>query len=175
MHRSLSKWNQDKSLVSTPVGEGFRGPDGRIGYLLRQAHQAMRTAIDQEVRKLGISAPQFSLLSVLRNEPGLSGAELADDSMLTQQTTSEIVRGLERRELVERRNDPLDARSRRIYLTAKGRRVLRAADERVARLEEESVRSLGVEQQAEVQQWLVACAATFSELRPNGRRRRVDA
>ena len=30
--------------MATAIGEGFRGPDGHVGYLLRQAHQAFRAA-----------------------------------------------------------------------------------------------------------------------------------
>jgi len=157
--------------MSTPIGQGFRGPEGRIGYLLRQAQQAMRTAIDQEMREIGITAAQFSLLSVIRHEPGLSGAELAEDSMLTQQTTSEIIRLLERQKLVERRADPADGRARRIYLTRAGQKMLVAADERVDRLEAQTVVSLDDAERRHIKKWLVACATAFADRRPNGRRR----
>lgn len=157
--------------MATAVGDGFRGADGRLGYLLRQAHQAMRTAIEQEMREIGITAPQFSLLSVVRHEPGLTGTELAEDSMLTQQTTSEIVRGLERSGFIERRPDPSDRRARRIHLTPAGRAVLNEADARVARLEAESVAHLGETERREVASWLVECARLFADRHPNGRRR----
>lgn len=161
--------------MSTDVGEGFRGPEGRLGYLLRQAHQAMRTAIEQEMREIEITAPQFSLLSVIRHEPGLTGSELAQDSMLTQQTTSEIVLGLERRGLIERRHDPRDRRTRRIHLTDDGARVLGDADARVARLEEKSVRSLpDDDDRRRVAAWLVDCARLFGDRHSNGPRR-VDS
>lgn len=157
--------------MSTPIGQDFRGPDGRIGYLLRQANQAMRTAIDQEMRHIGITASQFSLLSVIRHEPGLSGAELAEDSMLTQQTTSEIVQILERQGLVERRDDPVDRRARRIYLTGAGKSMLTAADERVDRLEAQTVLALDGAERRQITEWLVGCATAFADRRPNGRRR----
>lgn len=70
----------------TPIGAGFRGPDGRVGYLLRQAHQAFRAAARAELGTLGLTLPQYSVLSVADAEPGLSGAELARESMLTPQT-----------------------------------------------------------------------------------------
>lgn len=156
--------------MSTEIGEGFRGPEGRLGYLLRQAHQAMRTAIEQEMREINLTAPQFSLLSVIRHEPGLTGTELAQDSMLTQQTTSEIVLTLERRGLIERRDDPRDRRSRRIHLTDAGAQVLGDADARVASLEEESARSLDSDERRRVAAWLVECARLFGDRHPNGRR-----
>jgi len=155
--------------MSTRIGEEFRGPEGRIGYLLRQANQAMRTAIDEEMRLIGTTASQFSLMSVIRHEPGLSGAELADDSMLRQQTTNEIIQILERQGLVERRDDPADRRTRRIYLTNAGRDILTAADERVEHLETQTVALLNDTEYRQIAEWLVRCATTFADRRPNSR------
>ena len=89
----------------TAIGEGFRGPDGRVGYLLRQAHQAFRAAAQAGLAPLGLTLPQYSVLSVADAQPGLSGAELARDSMLTPQTTNEIISLLAAAGLLERRPD----------------------------------------------------------------------
>ena len=40
---------------------------------------------------LGLTPPQYSVLSLATAEPGLSGAELARDCMLTPQTTNQII------------------------------------------------------------------------------------
>ena len=149
--------------MPVPVGEGFRGPDGRMGYLLRQAHQAMRTAMERELRDLNITASQYSLLSVLGNQPGLSVTELAGDSMLTQQTTSEIVRVLIREGLVASTPHENDRRARRIDLTGRGAVVLREADERVRAIEEEALARLGAGERSDVLRWLVDCAQLFAE------------
>ncbi len=77
--------------MATRLGEGFRGPDGAVGYLLRQAQLTLRGALGAALRELGITTPQYSVLSVLDVEPGLSGAELARTSMLTPQTTNGIL------------------------------------------------------------------------------------
>ena len=79
-----------------PLGQGFRGPDGRVGYLLRQAQHTLRTAMYQPLAEIGITAAQYSVLSVADAEPGLSGAELARDTMLTPQSVNAIVVHLER-------------------------------------------------------------------------------
>lgn len=151
--------------MSTPIGTGFRGAGGRLGYLLRQAHQAMHGAIEREVRDLGITAPQFSLLSALRHEPGVSVTELAQNSMITQQTTSEIVRALERKGLVARSPDPADRRVGRLMLTAKGAEVLHAADRRVSDIERRTAEAFDDDALKHVAQWLVGCAQTLPEPR----------
>jgi DNA-binding MarR family transcriptional regulator len=118
------------------LGEGYRGPDGRMGYLLRQAHQALRGAIDEVAREAGITAPQYSILSVLDHEPGLSGADVARQSLLRTQSVNEILVVLERRGLVERHVDPDDRRRRRVDLTPDGRAVFAEVDARVRAIEE---------------------------------------
>jgi hypothetical protein len=52
---------------------------------------------------VGLTLPQHSILSVADAEPGLSGAELARDSMLTPQATNEMVTLLFRAGPLERR------------------------------------------------------------------------
>jgi hypothetical protein len=110
--------------MPTNLGDGFRGPDGRVGYLLRQAHQAFRTAAQAELATLELTFPQYSVLSVADAEPGLSGAELARDTMLTPQTTNEIITLLVAADLLERRPDARDrpqAGSRSASCGARGR------------------------------------------------------
>ena len=144
--------------MSTPVGEGYRGAEGRLGYLLRQAYQAMRGRIDAVARAHGITAPQFSVMSVLDHEPGLSGAQVARQSMLRAQSVNEIVLLLERNGLVERRPDPGDRRARVVFLTAEGRRVLTAVDADVACIEQEALEGTTSTQQKALVTGLVRCA-----------------
>ena len=67
---------------------------------------------------------------------GLRISDLCDDVLLTQAGISRLVSRLEKRGLVERRDDPDDARAQRIRLTARGvdeqRRVGRAHARHVA-------------------------------------------
>jgi DNA-binding MarR family transcriptional regulator len=128
--------------MATAIGEGFRGPDGRVGYLLRQAHQAFRAAAQVELVPLGLTLPQYSILSVADAEPGLSGAELARDSMLTPQTTNEIITLLVTANLLERRPDARDKRLRRLFVTAAGRDLVARARPAVHAVESRMTASL---------------------------------
>jgi DNA-binding MarR family transcriptional regulator len=133
-----------------------------MGFLLRQAYQAMRSAMDRELRTLGITASQYSLLSVLGNYPGLTITELGLNSMLTQQTTSEVVRVLLREDLITASPDPADRRARRLALSARGESVLREADACVARLEDDALVALSARERGRVMRWLVECAQHYS-------------
>ncbi|HZD69083.1 MAG TPA: MarR family transcriptional regulator [Actinomycetes bacterium] len=147
----------------TRLGEGFRGPDGAVGYLLRQAQLTLRGALDEALRDLGITTPQYSVLSVLEVEPGLSGAQLARTSMLTPQTTNGILVALERAGHIVRTPATGDGRVLRARPTDAGRALLDEARERVAEVERRMTAPLTDQQAAQLRQWLVACARALHE------------
>jgi DNA-binding MarR family transcriptional regulator len=143
------------------LGEGFRGPDGAVGYVLRQAQLTLRRALDAALRDLGITTPQFSLLSVLEVEPGLSGAKLARASVLTPQTTNGILVALERSGHVDRTPDDRDGRVLQVQLTDAGRALVAQARERVQEVERRMTAELSDAEVAQLRRWLVACARSL--------------
>jgi len=148
--------------MATMIGDGFRGPDGRVGYLLRQANQAFRAAAQSGLGPLGLTLPQYSVLSVADAEPGLSGAELARDSMLTPQTTNEIISLLVPAGLLERRPDGDDRRLRRMFVTEAGRDLLSRARPAVHAVERRMTTSLGERDLAVLRGWLTDCARNLT-------------
>jgi DNA-binding MarR family transcriptional regulator len=99
----------------------------RLGYAIKRAQHALRTRMDEALRPLGITAPQYAVLSAIELDPGISNAELARAAFVTPQTMQGIVANLERNGLLRRSNDPEHGRILRGELTASGRRVLRQA------------------------------------------------
>ena len=71
--------------------------------------------------------PQYSVRSVAAAEPGLSGAELARDCMLTPQAASEIISRLAAAGLLKRRPDAGDRRLLLMVVTEAGRDLLSRA------------------------------------------------
>jgi DNA-binding MarR family transcriptional regulator len=145
------------------LGEGFRGPDGHVSFLLRQAHSALRAALDRGLAPLGITGPQYSALNVVARHPGLSGTELARASALTQQTTNEILVALERKRWVLRRTRSGNRRVLEIHPTDEGRRVLAQARRIVYRIERLMVADLADDDQGRFREWLVQCARALSQ------------
>jgi DNA-binding MarR family transcriptional regulator len=145
------------------VGEGFRGPDGKVGYLLRQAQQALRHALDSAVTDLGISSPQYSVLSMIEIAPGSSGVEIADQMVLTPQTVNGILLALDPAGLVERGPDPDDKRVLRAYLTQAGRALTATARTRVSAVEERMTSRLTPAQRRQLNEALVSCALALSD------------
>ena len=52
--------------------------------------------MERALAELGVTPPQFVVLTMLRAYPGLSGADLARVALLTPQTVGVIIRNLER-------------------------------------------------------------------------------
>lgn len=97
-----------------------------ILWLLKQAFYFSLTTVNEAISEHGVSTAQIGLLRQLANEPGLSGAELARRLLITPQGVQLALTALERRGLVERKQDPRHGRILQAYLTDEGRAVTSA-------------------------------------------------
>src|SRR4051812_9419579 len=87
----------DNSEPTIPQpGEGKRGEEGYVGYLMRQAYSAIRLSLERSIEDLGVTSPQFLVMTMVNAYPGISSADVARLAMLTPQTISLIVANLER-------------------------------------------------------------------------------
>lgn len=145
--------------ISVPrPGEGKRGEAGYLGYLLRQAGAAYRLRVERALSDLGVTPPQFAVLTMLAAYPGVSNADLARLCLLTPQTVSLIVGNLERMGVLTRRPHAVHGRIRHLDVTAAGRRLLTRCRARVQVLERELARGLSPAAERTIRRWLVALA-----------------
>lgn len=143
---------------ATQLGEGYRGEDGPIGYLLRQTIHAFNAAMEQSLRRFGLTSPQYGALYVLVNEPGLSSADVARAMGTTAQAANVLVSGMEHDGLVRREPHPTHGRILEVYATDEGKRRFRAAQPSITRLEKQMCDGLGPTQMRTVKRWLVDAA-----------------
>jgi DNA-binding MarR family transcriptional regulator len=92
------------------------------GYLIKELQQILRKQIEARLRAKGLwlSFPHATVLMILREEPGLSGAQLARRNSVTAQTMNGLLQPLEANGLIERCADPENARVLKCYLKPKG-------------------------------------------------------
>lgn len=107
-------------------------PYATIGYALKMAQQALRTRMDAGLREIGLTTPQYAVLTYLKNEAGASNATLARRAFVTPQTMQGILVALERADLIVRTADPDHGRVQKTELTAAGIDALDAASGIVA-------------------------------------------
>lgn len=97
-----------------------------ILWLLKQAFHFSLTTVNEAISDHGVTTAQIGLMRQLANEPGLSGAELARRLLISPQGVQLALSALERRGLVERKQDPQHGRIMQAYLTDEGRAVTSA-------------------------------------------------
>jgi DNA-binding MarR family transcriptional regulator len=146
-----------------PPGRGKRGEKGYLAYLLRQAQAATRLTLDRALADLGVTPPQFAVLTMLRAYPGLSGADLARVALLTPQTVGIIIRNLERDGAIRKTPHPVHGRVLQWTLTRRGRTLLEKCRRHAKALERRLRAGLGAKAQLTVRRWLSKIAAELQQ------------
>jgi DNA-binding MarR family transcriptional regulator len=107
----------------------------RATYLVKQLEWAVRAQLDEIIRPFNLTTLQYTALSVLARNPGMSAAQLARRSFVSAQAANEMVNALERKGLVGRGVDESNRRALKVFLTDEGAEVLARCDEHVDELE----------------------------------------
>ncbi|MDE8653477.1 MarR family winged helix-turn-helix transcriptional regulator [Novosphingobium album (ex Liu et al. 2023)] len=98
--------------------------DGNIGTMLAQVARLLRRSFDERARGIGVTRPQWQVLSVLMRNEGIKQGGLADILEVEPVTAGRMIDRMQEAQLVERRPDPADRRAWRLYLTGRGADLL---------------------------------------------------
>ncbi|MCP1430621.1 DNA-binding MarR family transcriptional regulator [Microbacterium foliorum] len=109
--------------------------DSSLGYLLKEASSALRAAMEEVLRPLGMTITHYSCLELLAQRPGLSNSELARGAFVTRQSMNVLLQTLERDGLVTRPDAPPVGKALPARLTPRGRERLAAATAAVRSVE----------------------------------------
>jgi DNA-binding MarR family transcriptional regulator len=146
-----------------PPRQGKRGEKGYLAYLLRQAQAATRLTLERALADLGVTPPQFAVLTMLKAYPGLSGADLARVALLTPQTVGVIIRNLERDGAIRQKPHPVHGRVLQWTLTRRGQALLGKCRARGRALDRRLQAGLAPKAQATVRRWLSKIAADLQQ------------
>ncbi len=111
------------------------GESARTLYLMHVLTHTTRAKLDESLRELDLSSFQYTILSVLEHNSGLSSAGLSRRFQVTPQSMGEVVALLERKGMVSRIEDDSNRKVLILSLTEAGRAATRAGDEVVDKLE----------------------------------------
>jgi len=150
-------------IAPPPPGQGKRGERGYLGYLLRQAQAASRLSMERSLAGLGVTPPQFMVLTMLRAYPGLSGADLARVALLTPQTVGVIIRNLERDGAIVKTPHPVHGRVLQWTLTRRGTSLLEKCRRHALALERRLAAGLNARSQVTVRRWLSKIATDLQQ------------
>ncbi|MES5819119.1 MarR family transcriptional regulator [Streptomyces sp. RG80] len=120
-----------------------------LGYLLKEASSALRAAMEEVLRPLGMSVTHYSCLELLAQRPGLSNSELARGAFVTRQTMNVLLQALERDGYVTRPAEAPVGKALPTRLTPSGRRSLEKASAAVRSVESRMLADLTGPEQSE--------------------------
>lgn len=135
--------------------------EDRVGYQLKRVQHALRSRMDEALRSMGLTTPQYAALSALEEEPGLSGAELARRSFVTPQTMNGVLANLEAAGLIERHPHPEHGRVLQAYLTESGETLVYKAHREVENIEERMLADLNEDKRILLAGMLRVCTASL--------------
>src|SRR6185503_20860440 len=121
-----------QDLLPQSIMNDDAGPVPRVSYLVKWVERGLRMRLDTILGELGVSTPEYTLLSVLARREGLSSAQLARRSLVSAQAMNQLVIALEKRRLIVRKADPDHGRIQRASLTPAGRKLVAQCDRATA-------------------------------------------
>jgi DNA-binding MarR family transcriptional regulator len=132
-------------------------------YLMKQVELAVRDRLDDMVRPAGLTALQYTAMTVLERHAELTASRLAHRSFVTAQTMADMVTTLLERGYVERHRDPADRRRLVLALTPAGRAVLDDYRPRVAALEVDMLSPLSPAEASALRRAIIACRTALAD------------
>jgi DNA-binding MarR family transcriptional regulator len=134
---------------------------GLLGYKLKQTQHSLRLRMDEALRTLDLTTPQYAVLAQLELRSGISNADLARASFITAQSMHGIVSNLEKSNLVKRKRDPQHGRILCTELTKQGMKVVQQAHKIISKVEATMISTLTENNKALLEKLLIEC---FSNL-----------
>jgi len=102
-----------------------------IGFHLRKAQMAVFQDFARAVGGADLTPGQFGVLVVIERNPGLSQTRLGQTLGIDRSTLVAVIDRLEANGLVQRANAPRDRRSYALFLSARGKNLLKELSEAV--------------------------------------------
>jgi DNA-binding MarR family transcriptional regulator len=137
-------------------------------YLVKQVELAVRAQLDDIFRPIGLTALQYTALTVLERHDNMSSAQLARHSFVTAQSMADMIAALEAHGLIVRHRDESDRRRLVVALTADGRALLDRYRDKVQALEGSMLAGLSGEQVAALRAALNTCHANLAAVGGQG-------
>lgn len=98
--------------------------DENIVTMLAHVARLLRRNFDERARVIGVTRPQWQVLSILSRHGGINQGGLAEILEVEPITAGRMIDRLQDAQLVERRPDPDDRRAWRLHLTSRGTELL---------------------------------------------------
>lgn len=133
-------------------------PPEHVGFVIGRIDRLVRKGLSERLAPVGLSLPEYTALTLLDPEPGMSGAEMARRTLVSPQAINEMIASLERRGLIERTVDPDHGRVLQTRLSDVGSETLATAREAVEEFEAELLEGVSAKERIALLDLLWTCA-----------------
>ncbi len=132
---------------------------------LVRAYQGFETYSSAHIRELGLTPVQFDVLATLGNQPPMSYKELGEKTLISKSSLTGVVERMITKGFIVILNNPEDARSHLLKLTAKGQRIFeKVFPEHLAYLDQ-VFKKLPAKRLKEITESLIELKSIFNEPR----------
>ncbi|KQV06086.1 MarR family winged helix-turn-helix transcriptional regulator [Leifsonia sp. Root112D2] len=132
-------------------------PYGSFVYVVKQLELGLRPRFFEACAAAGMTAAQYTALTVLQRRPGITSSELARRSFVRAQTMAATVDPLVEAGHVRRERDPEHGRRILLYLTESGSNAISTLNPQIDALEELLVSELSAKERAQFADYLRRC------------------
>jgi DNA-binding MarR family transcriptional regulator len=94
------------------------------GHLIRRLQQISLALFMDETRNFEVTPVQYSAILAIDNHPGIDQTALCNIIALDRSTIGDVVTRLERKKLIKRSLGAKDRRTKLLYITAAGRKLI---------------------------------------------------
>lgn len=98
--------------------------DRNLGSTISSVARLLRRSFDERAKKMGVTRPQWQVLSLLSRYEGIKQGKLAGLLEVEPITAARMIDRLQDAGFVERRSDPSDRRAWLLFTTLQGRDLL---------------------------------------------------
>jgi DNA-binding MarR family transcriptional regulator len=110
------------------IGKTQQAERRRTAQMMKRILIHFRSQMDESLRPQGVTTAQLQVLKAIRDQPGVSGAQLARSCYVTPQSAQSLLRGLEDGKWIVRSKDNQNDRILTARLTSEGEKLLLSAE-----------------------------------------------
>ncbi len=103
------------------------------GHLIRRLHQISFALFVDQAKAFDITPVQYAAIAAINNHPGIDQTALSNIIAFDRTTIGDVVGRLEKKKLIKRMNGTVDRRTKSLYITPAGERLIRQIEPAVHR------------------------------------------
>ncbi|MFM1651778.1 MarR family winged helix-turn-helix transcriptional regulator [Brevibacillus sp. B_LB10_24] len=96
---------------------------GPIGRTVKVAYVTLRREVEAQLKPIGITHTQWSVLGIIHYFPGITSSELEQILLIERPSVTSLINGLVKNGWAIRRDHPTDGRYKQIFLTDEGTKL----------------------------------------------------